>query len=460
METRPAAASYRRDLGDGLILRWSTMDDAERLAHLFGTVWRNSADEPINPRMQEVMRRHVRGGYPLVGPGDCALVEATEAAGRPIVACTFLWREQWSFEGIPFEIGRPENVATDPAYRNRGLVRAMIELVHARSAAESHPLQAITGIPNFYRQFGYEYAFDLHGRRVAYTALLPPAPPDTPEPYALRPATVADVPRITELYQRRRAESVVWNEVGEQYWRYLVEVWGDPSAPHDPLAMGVGECLQIIVDATGEVCGYAMVAAKLWGSDLQIMSVELAPHVSLVSAAPPLLRALHAYGDRLPSLATNPAPLRELSFYLGRTHPLNAVLAPSLAPITELPYAWYVRVPDLLAFLQLITPALERRLANSPAAGYSGELTISLYRSGLHLRFDAGQLAEVAPWQAPPYSANPDAGFPALVFLQLLFGYRSLADLRYAFPDVSANHKAELLLNAVFPARPSWVMAL
>ena len=64
--------------------------------------------------------------------------------------------------------------------------------------------------------------------------------------------------------------------------------------------------------------------------------------------------------------------MRELSFSLGRTHPLNAVLAPSLAPITELPYAWYVRVPDLLAFLQLITPALERRLANSPAAGYSG----------------------------------------------------------------------------------------
>src|SRR5215213_9464852 len=69
METRPAAARYRRDLGDGLIVRWSTMDDAERLAHLFGTVGRNSADEPINPRMQEVMRRHVRGGYPLVVRG-------------------------------------------------------------------------------------------------------------------------------------------------------------------------------------------------------------------------------------------------------------------------------------------------------------------------------------------------------------------------------------------------------
>lgn len=111
--------------------------------------------------------------------------------------------------------------------------------------------------------------------------------------------------------------------------------------------------------------------------------------------------------DRLPSLAANPAPLRELSFYLGRTHPLNAVLAPSLAPITEPPYAWYVRVPDLLAFLQLITPVLERRLANSPAAGYSGELTISLYRSGLYLRFDAGRLPEVAHGRRRPIALIP-----------------------------------------------------
>ena len=45
-------------------------------------------------------------------------------------------------------------------------------------------------------------------------------------------------------------------------------------------------------------------------------------------------------------------------------------------------------------------------------------------------------------------------------FLQLLFGYRSLAELRYAYADVSANAVAEPLLDALFPARPSWVMPL
>ncbi len=43
---------------------------------------------------------------------------------------------------------------------------------------------------------------------------------------------------------------------------------------------------------------------------------------------------------------------------------------------------------------------------------------------------------------------------------QILFGYRSLDELRYAFPDVWASSEAEQLLNVLFPTRPSWVMQL
>jgi hypothetical protein len=47
------------------------------------------------------------------------------------------------------------------------------------------------------------------------------------------------------------------------------------------------------------------------------------------------------------------------------------------------------------------------------------------------------------------------------VFLQLLFGYRSLDDLRYAFPDVRiVKDEAELVLKTLFPMKPSWVVSL
>jgi hypothetical protein len=46
------------------------------------------------------------------------------------------------------------------------------------------------------------------------------------------------------------------------------------------------------------------------------------------------------------------------------------------------------------------------------------------------------------------------------VFLQLLFGYRGLDELRDIFPDVWAADTAVPLLRTLFPAQPSWVVPL
>lgn len=461
MSTAPATATYRRDLGDGLIQRWSTTADTDRLAQLMGMVWRSSEDDPPNPRSMETIQRHMRGDFPLMSPHDCALVEDTRSPGNPIVACACLWHEEWAYAGIRFGVGRPESVATDPAYRNRGLVRALFEMVHARSTAAGHLVQAISGIPHFYRQFGYEYALDFGGKRVTLLSLIPAASESVPEPYTLRPATPADVPRIMEVYDHRRAASMVWNIVPERYWHYQIDVWSHPTAlDKDPTVLGMNSRLQMIVDAAGAVYGYVMVAAKRWGPDLLVYALELAPNVNGLAIMPSLLRALQAYGLQVPPVKPGMEPLREISFLLGRTHPVYDVLGRTLAPVYEPPYAWYLRIPDVPAFIRHIAPALEQRLAHSVAARYTGELKLDFYRGGLHMVFDTGQLARVEPWCAPVYKANADARCPALVFLQLLFGYRSLDALRHTFPDVWVNSAAEVLLNTLFPARPSWVMDL
>src|ERR1051326_1204550 len=135
------STSYRRDLGDGLVLRWSTAGDTERIATLHSIVHRDKAEEPPNIHVMRVIRRLMNGDFPLMGPNDYGLIEDTSKEGSPVVACTCLWRLIWTYEGIPFSVGRPEMVATDPAYRNRGLVRALFEMVHERSEAEGDLVQ-------------------------------------------------------------------------------------------------------------------------------------------------------------------------------------------------------------------------------------------------------------------------------------------------------------------------------
>src|SRR5438552_4510566 len=224
-----AAATYRRDLGEGIIERWSTADDTENIAQLCGKVFRDSEEEPFNPRAIDSVYRQMSGDFPLMGPGDYALIEDARKEGNPIVACTCLWRLEWEYEGIAFGVGQPEFVATHPDYRNRGLIRALFDMVHARSEAEGHLVQGITGITYFYRQFGYEYALELEGRRVTYLSLIPKAQESTPEPYSLRTATSEDIPLLMELYNRQRATSMVWSIASQRCWRYHMEEEQDPT---------------------------------------------------------------------------------------------------------------------------------------------------------------------------------------------------------------------------------------
>ena len=118
------------------------------------------------------------------------------------------------------------------------------------------------------------------------------------------------------------------------------------------------------------------------------------------------------------------------------------------------PYAWYVRVPNLTALLYRLGPVFDIRLDYSVIGSYSGELLLDLYRTGL--RFDAGRLHAVAPWQ-PGQWGKPDLACPPLIFLQLLFGYRSLDELRHTFPDVWVREPMVPLVRALFPAEPSLV---
>ena len=65
----------------------------------------------------------------------------------------------------------------------------------------------------------------------------------------------------------------------------------------------------------------------------------------------------------------------------------------------------------------------------------------------------------VEHWQRPHWGESK-IGFPPLVFLQVLFGYRSLHELRSLYPDVWAEGEAAPVLDALFPKRQSSLIPL
>ncbi|MDQ2998237.1 MAG: GNAT family N-acetyltransferase [Chloroflexota bacterium] len=460
MITELSHPAYRRDLGGGLVLHWSTAADVQRIGELYAFVFRDKAEDPPNQYTPAWTQDLMSGQHPLIGAGDFALVENSDGPSTSsgvagaIVAATCLMRQTWEYDQIAFPVGRPEIVATMPDFRNRGLIRSIFELIHARSAAEGHLAQGITGIAYYYRQFGYEYALDLDGRRSVYLAATPKLKPGDSEPYTLRAATSKDLPQALALYDRERARGPISAQTDADYWRWVLE-GQNPAA-------GEGWGIWMIVGAAGDRApvGYLLTNRRLRNDRLSVVGLALEPGVALPTLLPSLLRALQGLALAMPPSLPDRTPVARIVFALYASHPIYDALGAGLTADVEPPYAWYVRVPDLPQFIRRIAPALERRLAGSSASGYTGELTLNFFRSGLRLVFEQGRLTDAADFRAEGWDPHYNAGFPPLVFLQLLFGRRSLAELRHIFPDIYADQIGRSLLEALFPARPSWVLPL
>jgi len=443
-----ADAGYRRALGDDVVLRWSTADDVAGISDLYAQVFRQGPDDPPNALMGTWTRDMMSGRHPLIGPTDFAVVERT--SDGTIVAATCLLLEVWAYDGVDLPVGRPEVVATREEYRNRGFVRAIFELIHARSLSLGRLAQGITGIEYYYRQFGYEYALDLGGNRGLALSAIPRLKEGGAEPFRLREATLDDIPTLGALYDRDRAYALTSTRIDDVYWRWML-VGAHPDA---------AERWRIYVITGGEerAVGYVIAARRAWREGFTVGAIGVAEGVSLAGALPSVLRVLGEVAATAPRRPDTEPPTT-LIFTMGREHPVYEALGDLLPPAHRRPYPWYVRVPDLPAFLRRITSVLERRLASSVVAGYSGAVTLDFYRGGLRLVFADGRLETAEDWRRGAWD-RPDGSFPPGVFLQLLFGYRGLDELRDIFPDVQAADTVVPLLRALFPSRPSWVVPL
>ena len=434
------------DLGDGLILRSSVAQDASTLTEFHALVQRDDGiigqpDERIGAWTYDLMA----SPHPTFTPCDFTIVE--EQATRKIVSSMNLIPQTWSYAGIPFPVGRPELVGTLPGYRNRGLVRLQFDLIHQWSAERGQKLQVITGIPYYYRQFGYEMALNLHGGRAGFPTYVPRLKENEPEKFNLRPATLADIPFIHELYASGCKRSLVACEWDEALWQYELEGKGAKNVNRAEV--------RVIETAEGKPAGFIAHPPFSWGEMMALQRYELRPGFSWLEVTPSVIRYLEvAYEHYLPDHEEK-KPFGAFGFWLGEDHPVYHAI-PDKLPRVRRPYAWYLRLADVPDFLRLIAPVLEGRLAESPLVGYSGEVKITFYRDGLRLVLDEGHLVSIEAWKPTPVGNVGNAAFPPHTFLQLLFGYRSLESLKSSFPDCwTSGDEVHVLLDTLFPRQPS-----
>ncbi|CAO3566582.1 unnamed protein product [Mortierella alpina] len=448
------------DIGDGLIMRWSTSANAANVASLIAKAFtvRIGLDVPLQdgvpPGPNEFLRaaanRLLSGKNSTMSEFDYALVEDTtvETGTNPIVACASLHRLKAYYGSVDLFFGHLELIATQAEYRNKGLVRRLLlEMIHRESEARGDALQFIHGLPHFYR---------------------------------LRKATEEDIPRLVSMSSKENVSPKT--ELGlyysAEYWRYTVnDIFQIAQSKYD----GDRDTMVIVDAASGKDVGFTIVS-HVFGMQLEAFSLD--QNVLWAEALYPVLRQLiAAEKERLETkrqdegegskIKTSGFPLK-LAFH--PQHRAALLLGSRMTPGSNATaFRLYTRILDYSKFILMVAPELEKRLANSPMAGVTGRLRLDFYRKvegsdhkGLEIIFKNGLIESADGWARPlPEKAVEEslewkaqdmapviygAAFAPLTFTILLTGERSLEEIQFSFAEITVkDDDSRLLLNILFP---------
>jgi len=434
-----------RELGDGLILRWSTRADADAVAELNAIVFQRLDQDVPNERVRRWVSDLVGGSHPTMREGYATIVEDTRA--KRLVSSMCLIPQTWCCEDIAFPVCRPELVVTLEDYRRRGLVRAQFDAFHAWSDARGDRMQVITGISWYYRQFGYELALDFEvGRRTPLSAI-PPPDETAKRAYRVRPAEVADLASIRALYDHNTRHLLYKESYDEAVWAYDIE----KRTPNTYMQYNV------IETAEGDLIGLFVHPFWKWDGCMHCYQYWLSPGHSYRTVTPYVAEALHRFASD--QAQGNDVPMKSLFWRVGAEHPLYNAYPKEMSDAPA-PYAWYIRVPDICGFVNMLRPVLDRRLANSAFAGHTGDVTINGFTWGMKLTLERGRVTAIAPHHIDTNKEPADADFPCLTFLILLMGRRTLDEITHIYPDCRAKAEAYGLIGALFPKGTSHVIGV
>ena len=419
----PTETPYRQPLQDGLVLRTAARErDVERVAAFIGTI--HGPGVASMTRNLFIHHPHTRGG-------DLIFVEDGRSGQVVSSLCLIPWT--WRYEGVEIPAGEMGIVGTLEGYRHRGLIRAQVDVFKRQLRERGCLLSQIQGIPYFYRQFGYEYALPLEGGlRLEFRDV--PTPPD--EPFSFRAATRDDLPTLARLYDEAAGDLAIHAARDQATWRYLLAHTGGTDMERDTW---------IVQGADGQIAGYMCVPKHHFGEELVVSEVS---HLGFDAA----LAAL----DHLKKLAVErDKPGVRLNLPAGCT---LMQLARSLGAHDLGTYAWQIHVPDFAPLLRALAPVFERRITESPFARLTRDVRLSLYCEALVLRFVEGRLTEVISEGTTDDEAI--LRLPPLQFIPLVLGYRTVEELRAAYPDMRVTPTGRLLVDTLFPKASSFIYTI
>lgn len=426
-----------KKLKDSLTLRTATKNDIDQVAKFNGRLHEEAGEEgKISAWTKDLMS----GKHPNTQAKDFLVVETEDGE---IISSSCNIPQIWTYEDTLLPVGRPELVATDEKWRKRGLVREQFEALHQMSESNGDLMQVITGIPWYYRQFGYSHALDLGGsrpfdwQRPENSSMIKVEN----EPFTHRPAELSDVEQLNQYYQIHCGNYLLNSVRTKEIWHHELAGRSENSI--------YNKQYWLITGKDGSPVGY--IGFMIWPVGLTIQEIACKTTQSMREFCLYVIRALNRW--RLDQNRTNKKKIERLIFYLGYAHMAYQALGSQLGRQGK-SYAWYIRIPNIPKFLMHIRPVLERRLANSVMVNHTGQHKVNLYQEHFTLHFESGKMTSIKPY-TPKLPQDGHTLFTRPEFIQLVCGHRSYEEINFIHVDCGGNAESRVLMDILFPKKAS-----
>ncbi len=319
-------------------------------------------------------------------------------------------------------------VYTEREHRKKGYMRQLYEDTVQYMITEGYDISMLFGIENFYTKFGY--AAGLAGFECKVKTRDAEVAASVAKTHITRPIEEQDMPAVLDLYNANNAArtcSVV--RTPEDFPKFHKGTWY--GTPPDTL---------LWEDANGKLLAYAV-----WDH------YDKAVKVAEVEARDDALPGNDAlFSTLLSAFAVQAVEKRceDVQLFIPPDHPFAEYVQRFGAEWT-VTYPRYgsgmLRLLNQQPFFEKLAPELERRVALSRSAGYTGALTFQTDLGNLALIINRGSITVAGKAnEGPRLELSQDK------LTQLAIGYRSARDVLND-PQVTAHGDVLPLLNILFP---------
>jgi GNAT superfamily N-acetyltransferase len=418
-------------LDNGLIMRNVRTEEDRRKFVQFNAVFNNASE---GATCDILLHEHK-----AMSNEDFFLIEDAATGDFLAAICLIPW--EISFEGVCIRAAMLEMVLSHPQYRKLGLIRKLI--LHFQSEVEKrgYDISIITGIPYYYRQYGYSYGLDYGCAEVLPVSCVHSDVPaesgnhklrsavsketaETAGQYRLRCAVSMDIADLDRLYLENAAGKNVFIRRSREYWEYLIEK--------------AGFDVRLLVNTERDtIDGYFMVRENCEEQRIDISESAFVDEKACLAGLTCLKsKPLKAFWiisydkDMLTSLARKSGSRRVRG--------------------TQ----WLLKTKDHAWFLNQLKPVLEKRLAAAGFESITKDVTVNFFRYAIKMYIYNGKISSIEPVGFLDSSMGADGGdlcIPNDAFVRLLFGYRNLEELWDAWPDIVVKEESRQVLEALFP---------